>query len=221
MKKVLYFGLVLCTLCLSACGIGGEKGENQPTTATETPVATATPAPSVSLPIEGEMRLTFQRDMGNSYTDLIIHPDGTFRGIFFNENAGESGVAAEGTEFAGWEYEGTEYLCIFSGTFKNIEKKNEYTYALELADLETEEPAGKEWIDDGQFAVRYVAVAPPGMENGDTLLLYTPKAPIKELPESFLYSWPGKENETMKTEGVLGMYGVYNEKTGQGYFKAE
>lgn len=216
MKKLVCITLALCSLCLFAC----EKDEENREELRETKAPVISEAP-LTLPIEGEMRLSFQRDMGGSFTDLMIRPDGTFRGRFFNDNPGESGVGAEGTEYAGMEYDGTEYFCDFSGKFINIEKKNEYAYSMTLSDFETEEPIGKEWIGDGEIGTRYVVTAPYGIENGNSFTFYTPNAPLAGLPEGFLDFWPGRENDELKNGGVLGMYGVYNEKTGQGYFEAE
>lgn len=78
---------------------------------------------------------------------------------------------------------GSAYVCDFSGKFENIEKANDYSYKMTLADITTEKAIGEEWIEDG---IRYIASEPYGLEKGTDFIFYLPDTPIDSLPENFL-----------------------------------
>ena len=66
---------------------------------------------------------------------------------------------------------GTIYICKFSGTFDNIRKIDDNTYAMTLNEITTESTESKEWITDG---VRYISSEPYGLESGkEFFVLYT------------------------------------------------
>lgn len=145
----------------------------------------------------------FSSGVGAWGTSVTINTDGTFTGGYHDSNMGESG---EG-------YDATVYYSNFSGSFKEVRKVNDYTYALYLDHLITEDIPDTERIENAEGAkVRYVASEPYGMDGSPEFYIYTPDAPIEQLPETYR-SWVYGLNES----GPLGMYGLYNTVQCEGF----
>ena len=122
------------------------------------------------LPNEVDSRyFEYTRGMGHWFTELTLQADGTFDGVYK-------------------DFGDVRYISTFHGKFSDIRKINDYTYSMRLESLDMEQEPGARWTEDeGQ----YVAVEPEGLTNCEEFILYTPDAPIEELPEelSGYYGW--------------------------------
>ncbi len=86
------------------------------------------------------MDFVFSSGVGAWATSMTLEQDGTFSGAYYDA---DMGVYDE-------DYpNGTVYICDFSGRFSDIEKVDEYSYSLRLAELDSDYEAGKEWIENG------------------------------------------------------------------------
>ncbi|NLG05475.1 MAG: DUF1311 domain-containing protein [Clostridia bacterium] len=137
-------------------------------------------------------------------TQLLIHEDGTFAGIYQDAEQGES---AEGYE------NGTIYLCEFSGAFTQPEQVNEYTYSVKIKDMQLKHsPDTEEVIDQ----IRYVYAEPCGLDEATDLYFYLPGAPVKELPTEFT-EWIQTCAGMDETTEELPFYGLFNVSAGFGF----
>ena len=147
-----------------------------------------------TLPAEVDsMPFVFASGAGGWATHLTLHADGSFEGEFYDSELGESG---EG-------FRSTRYTCIFSGQFTNIRKVNDYTYSMIPDHMATQVPSGTEWIEGD---TRYVASDPYGIQAGEPVLLYTPDAPVEELPQEFL-DWRMMDRDVLS--GPLSYYALF------------
>lgn len=161
---------------------------------------------TVVLPFES-LKLSFCSGAGAWSTELILNADGSFTGFYMDNSVADS----DSEDYP----DGTNYVCDFIGSFENIRKINEYTYALSLGEVSTSKEYGEEWIED---RVRYIASPPYGIYDGREFFLYAPEAPVGELDKTFLSWFPiGLEFDGEK----LGKYGLFNVETGDGFFSFE
>ncbi len=123
-----------------------------------------------------------------SGTSITINPDGTFTGEY-------SGHAS--TRMEGWE-------CDFHGSFKNVMKKNDYTFTMELDTLEYDTPQS-EWTQNGRH---YESSEAHGVMDGKTFELYLPGTAVSALPQTFLDDV--KRLNAGYNETALSGYGMYN-----------
>ena len=123
-----------------------------------------------------------------SGTSITINPDGTFTGEY-------SGHAS--TRMEGWE-------CDFHGSFKNVMKKNDYTFTMELDTLEYDTPQS-EWTQNGRH---YESSEAYGVMDGKTFELYLPGTAVSALPQTFLDDV--KRLNAGYNETILSGYGMYN-----------
>lgn len=123
-----------------------------------------------------------------SGTSITINPDGTFTGEY-------SGHAS--TRMEGWE-------CDFHGSFKNVMKKNDYTFTMELDTLEYDTPQS-EWTQNGRH---YESSEAYGVMDGKTFELYLPGTAVSALPQTFLDDV--KRLNAGYNETALSGYGMYN-----------
>ena len=185
--------LLLCAALLTGCGSKG--GE---TDLPENPPGDAVQESGAVLPEDLPDGLVFASGAGAWATVMTLEQDGTFSGEYHDSDMGDSGE----------EYSnGTVYVCDFSGRFSDIEKADENSYSMTLAEIGSD-------YEDG---VRYVSSEPYGIEDGDEFILYLPDTPTDGLDEEFLSWWPGRYMAEEQT-GTLGMYGLYNVKMGYGFF---
>ena len=119
---------------------------------------------------------SFSSGAGAWGTDLEIHEDGSFNGVYSDSDMGDSGEGYPG---------GKRYYCSFSGQFAKPEKVDEYTYSTRILDIRYEDEVGKEEIIDD---VLYIYTDVYGLENAEDILIYLPGKPLDELSEEFL-SW--------------------------------
>lgn len=138
----------------------------------------------------------FASGAGGWSTELTIKNDGSFTGYYSDSNMGETGVGYEN---------GTTYICNFSGKFTTPKQMNDYTYSMRLENLQTEGTPGEIYYENRQ---KFIYSDPYGFDNADEFLIYTPGAPMNELPEGFknwLYVLINPDEET-----TLPCYGIYN-----------
>ena len=164
-------------------------------------------SPVDNLPIENDsMYFSFLGGAGGWRTELVLNKDGTFVGCYSDSEMGSIGD----------EYpNGTVYICNFTGKFTNVQKINDYSYKMELTDIELEQPVGTEWIDD---KIKYIASDPYGLKGSKEFIFYTPKAPIEGLPDYFLSWWPLRYDQNTDPKETLSCYGILNVATYDGFF---
>lgn len=139
----------------------------------------------------------FASGAGAWCTELYIHEDGTFEGMYHDSDMGDTGV----------DYpNGTVYLCNFTGKFSLPEKVDDYTYSMRIENLECEQEEGVVEIMDG---VRYIGSYAYGLDDAEEILIYLPGTSLEELPEEYL-RWVGYYDLENTTETTLPFYGIYN-----------
>ena len=157
------------------------------------------------LPIEAEsIELVHLLGVGAWATNITLFQDGSFWGHYYDTNMGEVGDGYPG---------GTEYTCDFSGRLQVVKQVNDYTYRMILNAMETDVP-GKWWIEDG---VLFITAEPVGVAGGNTFLLYTPDAPLEQLPEGLLFWWQLRYADT-DDANRLGVFALYNDTSHCGFF---
>ncbi|MBO5064557.1 MAG: hypothetical protein J6D06_00375 [Clostridia bacterium] len=151
------------------------------------------------LPIE----MYFSSGAGGWGTVVEITKDCKFSGNFHDSNMGDTGYGYPN---------GTVYVCRFNGSFTNVRKINNYTYAMNLASLYYTEEPGYTWYEDGR---RYISTGAYGIEDGDAFCLYTPDTPVNTLPQDVLDwgSWQIDDDSY-----YLGCYCLYNISQGLAFF---
>ncbi len=158
-------------------------------------------------------------------TDLTLHPDGSFEGIYYMDKDFVEKLSSYAMPLAQPDYEAgvdgeypgrTRYYCKFNGRFDEITKINEYSYSMHLAELHYETEVDREWIEDG---TRYIGAELEGLK-GETFMFYLPDTPMAEMeiygnkPPNF-WSW------TMGLVEEMSCYGIYNLETGYAFFASE
>lgn len=172
-----------------------------------TSIFQATDAETETFPLESEsVEFIHLLGVGAWATNLTLSKDGSFYGHYHDTDMGVTGNGHPN---------GTEYTCDFSGCFQDIRKINDYTYAMTLTSMEADVP-GKQWIEDG---VLYITEEPAGMAGGKTFYLYTPEAPLDQLPEDLLFWW-GLRYWDKDGANLLNVFALYNEESHCGFFPA-
>lgn len=147
----------------------------------------------------------FSSGVGAWQTILVINEDGTFQGYFSDSDMGDTGEGYPN---------GIVYSSTFAGKFTTPARINDYTYSMTIEYISLEEEAGSEEIIDG---IKYIYCEPYGLEGAKEIHVYTPKAPVKELPEGFL-SWVQYQVDEAE---YLPFYGLYHVETGNGFSSYE
>ena len=227
MKKSRIIFILSLFLLLSACGSPAADPGETATPATQPEISTESSRAPETEPAELPAAETFQEarqvlplpaetvefqflsGAGGWSTVMTLNRDGSFSGWYHDSEMGLTGEAYP---------HGSVYVCSFYGAFADFERINEYTYKMRLTDLTTDEPAGKEWIDD---QIRYIASDPFGMEEGENFILYLPETPVAEVPEEFLIWWPYRYEHQMEPMSELSCYGILNVTTNYGFFYIE
>ena len=182
---------------------------SQPESVPETASATEpeSPAAEASLPADiGPDPFIFNPG-GGTGANLTLNQDGSFSGQY-SSTAMESGDG----------YQTTIYTCSFEGKFRDIHKVNDYTYSMTVNYISVQDEMGRSWVEDG---VRYVISEPQalGMDAGDSFFLYTPDAPVEELPEDVLTSGRAELWNFYQETGLLSCYGLYNTSQERGFYQ--
>lgn len=182
-----------------------------------------------SMPFEQPLEMEFCSGAGGWWTALRIHPDGSFEGDYHDSDMGDGGENYPN---------GTEYVCPFHGSFRDIVQLTDNSWSLTLEELvlDTGHPVGEEWIEDG---VRYVSSEPYGFNNQDSkalepgaqFILYSPEAK-GYAPTDDLYGMNGEDENSPLYEfwtwcpnrhgwdpdTTLDCWGLHNLASGQGFF---
>ena len=148
----------------------------------------------------------FSSGAGGWATQMTIGPDGSFSGEYYDSDMGSTGEGYPN---------GTQYRCDFSGQFTEPVKVNDYTYSMQIQDIQYEKEAGTEEIKDG---ILYVYSDAYGLDEAEDILIYLPGAPLAELPEEFR-SWIGYSDPMMEMtdETKLPFYALNNEVLQEGF----
>ena len=101
---------------------------------------------------------------------VTLNPDKIFSGEYKEYRADATGDNYKN---------GTMYVSVFTGRFEEIKKMNEYSYLLTLDDVGTGQKKGTERIEND---LRYYSVEAVGFTDSGVFMLYTPDAPIENLP---------------------------------------
>ncbi len=227
MKKSLIIFVLIFAFCFSACGkTDAEKvteteeystleeittdKESQAETTTEATEETTTKFSddkTEKLPFTQEnLEFSFSSGAGGWRTVMYLNTDGTFSGNFVDSELGSTGE----------EYpKGTYYVSDFSGRFVNFEKINDYSYRMEIADVQVMNTPGQEWIDDSTL---FIASEPYGIEEGKEFILYLPNTPVSEMNEEFLLWWPYRFEHQENAFKTISCYGILNVQTNYGFF---
>ncbi len=147
------------------------------------------------------IQFDFSSGAGAWSTELYIHEDGSFEGTYHD---GDMGSTGEGYP------NGTRYFCEFNGQFAEPVKVNDYTYSLQIEEMQFTNEVGTEEILD---EVLYVYSDAYGLQGTDEILIYLPESPVEELPEGFM-NWVRNSYYYEMEGGVmtkLPSYGLYNE----------
>lgn len=151
-----------------------------------------------------KLEFDFSSGAGGWRTMLVIREDGSFSGEYLDSDMGAIGDGYPG---------GTAYFCDFSGKFTKPVKVNEYTYSMEVAEIEYDQETGAEEIRN-EMLYRYTE--PYGLSGAKNILIYLPGAPLSELPEEFR-SWIGYYNLSDTEDTALTFYALNNENEQQGF----
>lgn len=210
-KQIACFMTVFC-MGTAVCACQKEEVKNLPTAAETEMTAdraetekffaeteTASEQEELSFSVFQNLTFIFSSGAGGWATEMTIAEDGTFSGRFFD---GEMGVTGE-------EYpNGTMWQTDFFGKFTEPVKVNDFTYSMQIAEIDYEKEPGTEEIIDG---VRYCYDSMPyGLYGAEELLIYTPDAPLDKLPEAYR-NWVGCGELSAAEERTLSFWGLYNE----------
>lgn len=182
-------------------------------TAAQSPV---TPEAADGLPITDPLEMAFYSGAGAWATYLILNPDGSFEGDYYDDDVL------------------TVYVCRFHGQFGNIEKLTDASWllTLETLELDTGHSIGEEWDEtDGDYTYHYISSEPNGFSGADgtalnpgaQFILYSPDATGHE-PGTELYGaadfqhWMHEHREFHSADDILGCWGLQNVETGDGFF---
>lgn len=185
------------------------------------------PLPTVSsagLPFDYILEMMFCSGAGGWQTNLELHPDGSFTGTYIDSDMGS---------YDANHPNGTQYICKFHGSFKDIVQLSDASWSLTLDELvlDTGHEVGEEWIEDG---VLYIASTPYGFSDANgsmpkenaQFILYSPDAQGHasgaELYGAIEFqSWQPERREYLDSNDTLGCYGLHNLDTGYGFFSLD
>ena len=113
----------------------------------------------------------FSSGAGAWSTEMIIGPDGSFKGEYHDSEMGDTAEAYPN---------GTTYICVFSGQMSFGAALDEHRQEIRIDQLTLQDQPGQEEIEDG---VRFVFSEAYGISEGDTMVLYLPGTPVEALTE--------------------------------------
>lgn len=175
---------------------------------TQTPVENSSGESTIQFADFSKHQFVFSSGVGAWQTMLNINEDGTFKGEYSDSDMGDTG---EGYP------DGIVYSSTFEGKFTALEKINDYTYSMTIETIKLEKEVGTEEIIDG---IKYIYSEPYGLDGAKEIYIYTPQAPLKELPEGFR-SWVGYMDLSDVKDEYLSFYGLYNIETESGFSSYE
>lgn len=184
----------------------GEKAESADVSSQADQSSTEESTDDFSFEDVSDVEFTFCSGAGGWATILTIHEDGTFEGEYHDSEMGSTGDGYPN---------GTVILSDFTGEFTEPEKVNDYTYSVQIKNIEYEKDCGTEEIKDETL---YSYEEAYGLADAEDILIYLPGAPIDQLPDAFIgWAYPGGD----ATESTLSFYGLYNEAMEEGFSSAE
>lgn len=146
----------------------------------------------------------FSSGAGAWATMLKVKADGSFFGEYSDSDMGDIGE----------DYpNGKVYQCFFSGKFSMPEKINDYTYSVQIENIEYEKEAGTEEISDGML---FHYTDPYGLEETNSMYIYLPGTPLAELSED-LRIWLGYYDLSTVEETELPFYALCNPIMQEGF----
>lgn len=151
-----------------------------------------------------EYQFVFSSGVGAWQTMLNIGEDGTFKGEYSDTDMG-----AMGNDYP----YGTVYYAEFEGKFTTPEKINDHTFVTTIEFIHLKHEVESEEIVDG---IKFIYSEPNGLDGAKEIYIYTPEAPIKELPEGFR-NWVGYNYLDDREDEYLPFYGLYNVETESGF----
>lgn len=141
------------------------------------------------------LEFSFSSGVGGWGTYMVIQPDGSFSGEFFDSDYGASGDGYP---------DGTLYLCEFEGQFTQPVKVNDNMYSMQIAEINYGEEPGTEEIKDFML---YCYTDAYGLEGAEEILIYLPGTPLSELSEEFR-NWIGYYDLAETKEDKLPFYAL-------------
>lgn len=168
--------------------------------------AEAEAAPMPQVLSDAPSSYLLQGNVGAWFETMSVQPDGSIEMYSEDTNAGDAGEGYNGTIYYGYAH----------GTLSYQEMINDYTYSFKVASITSDGVEGEEAFEDrsSDYRMRYVFL---GFDSslGQTFYLYTPDAPVADLPESFQMSFWGVGGYQGDT---LGAYAFYNVEWEQWFF---
>lgn len=214
-NKLKFMGLLVSSALLVACGeknveqaaVESSEAAIESTSEVAESVGEATKAPEDgNIFAQMPKNFTFASGAGAWATSLKLSEDGSFVGGYHDSDMGDSGDGYPN---------GTIYVCGFSGKFSDpepTEYQNIYSMKLQELNIDDKDKLNTEEIID---EVKYVYSEPYGLENADELLIYTPGAPLSEIPEECM-SWTTLSSSVSDVVPD-GYYIIYNVHDGEAF----
>lgn len=156
---------------------------------------------AVSFP-DAPVDLVFSSGAGAWGTVLTLNPDGSFSGEYSDTDMGGDLP--------------TRYVCNFSGQFAPVRQINDHAFSMKLEELQTEQPEGKTWIEDG---MRCIASEPYGLAGSEDFLLYAPGTLADSLPTACLDWWPDAWLWRSGKVETLSGWSLCSPNTGYGFYQ--
>lgn len=146
-----------------------------------------------------KVEFIFCSGAGGWQTSLTIKEDGSFSGLFFDGNLGDIGEGYPN---------GSVLWSEFDGSFTQPVQTDAYTYSMQIAELEYQEPIGKEEIRE---EIRYCYADAYGLSDTRTVRIHLPGTPLEEIPEE-ARRWVGYYDLSQLTGETLPFYVLENEE---------
>ena len=215
-NKLKFMELLVSSALLVACGeknVEQAAVESSEAAIESTSEVTESAGSTSEAPEDGNIfaqmpkNFTFASGVGAWATSLELSEDGSFIGEYHDSDMGAIGDGYSG---------GTIYVCGFSGKFSDpepTEYQNIYSMKLQELNIDDKDKLNTEEIID---EVMYVYSEPYGLENADELLIYTPGAPLSEIPEECM-SWTTLSS-SFSDVVPDGYYIIYNVHDGEAFY---
>ncbi len=159
------------------------------------------PQPNELFHYIGEQNFSFSSGAGGWSTAFTLSEDGTFEGIFADNDMGDNGEKYP---------DGTRYYSNFKGKFSVKEKLDDFTYVLTLENIKYADKVDtEEYADD----VKYIYTTAYGLDADTEFIVCLPGKPRRELSEVVLswdleYIWGDEKSLNLP---YYALYGVDSE----------
>ena len=210
MKKKLLKLLFAIGILTVGCGkseVNVEKDKNESDVKNEMVEEITYPVETLNFAELENLEFYFASGAGGWRTVMQIDSDGSFEGVYSDGDMGDIGE----------EYpNGTYYYCEFEGKFTEPVKVNDYTFAMDIEEIDFAKKPDTTEIIDGTL---YCYSTSYGLDGAEELLIYLPGAPTSELPEEYM-NWV--RNDMADPEALeLPFYGLYNVTEQNGFSSHE